>query len=272
MAARIITLGAGGRARPVRLYYDHAGITIYQGDCRVILPMLARRRVALVVTDPPYGSFRPHARGPTKGQGRLRRPEWFETLSNGEILRALEDTRGLLTDDGALYVFTDVKTGLALFPCLAPANVLVWDRQRLGLGYAWRHMYEWIAYCPNRDHRLRDLTAGNIVRCPRLAKRQHPTAKPVAVLESLIRNSSDPGDLVLDPFMGAGSTLLAAKRLGRRAIGIELEERYCEVAAESLRRDGHEGASVILPLRSARCSTGRHVPSRAPRAKRLAAE
>jgi DNA modification methylase len=62
----------------------------------------------------------------------------------------------------------------------------------------------------------------------------HPTQKPLALFSRAIRNSSAPGDLILDPFMGSGTTLRAAKDLGRRGIGIEIEEKYCEIAAKRM--------------------------------------
>ncbi len=206
-------------------YYDHGGIRIYHGDCREIFPRL--REVALIVTDPPY-FWRDHRRSSL---------EWFRLLEDDELERVLADARRLLPTDGALYVFTDVRAGIRLFPTLDPTNVLIWDKGRIGEGDAWRRMFEWIAYCPEPDHRLRDGGLGNILRFAPPPLKLHPTEKPVAVLSALIGNSSDPGDLVLDPFMGSGSTLLAAQSLGRRAVGIEIDERYCEVAAMRLKRE-----------------------------------
>ncbi len=70
---------------------------------------------------------------------------------------------------------------------------------------------------------------------------QHPTQKPIAVVSPLIEYSSPPGGTILDPFMGSGTTLRAAKDLGRRAIGIEIEEKYCEIAVQRL-------AQQVLPI------------------------
>ena len=69
----------------------------------------------------------------------------------------------------------------------------------------------------------------------------HPTQKPIALIEQLLSQFTDLGDVVLDPFMGSGTTLRAAKNLGRKAIGIEIEERYCEIAVTRL-------AQTVLPL------------------------
>ena len=73
-------------------------------------------------------------------------------------------------------------------------------------------------------------------RCPITPQpeMEHPTPKPEQVMRWLVTQSTEIGDLVLDPFMGSGTTLVAAKNLGRRAIGIEIEERYCEIAAKRL--------------------------------------
>jgi DNA modification methylase len=73
------------------------------------------------------------------------------------------------------------------------------------------------------------------------AEASHPTPKPSQLLNTLVRQFTDPGETILDPFMGSGTTLIAAKRLGRKAIGIELNEKYCEIAAKRL-------AQGALPL------------------------
>lgn len=217
-----------------RPYYSQDSVTIYHGDCREILPGL--RPVDLVVADPPHTSLNSAvAVGTTTRLARgAAGVEWFSTLSEADLAQVWELVRAKLTPEGALYVFADVKSGLAMFPGLAPANVLVWDKCKLGMGYNWRRMHEWVSFCPGPKHRLRDKGAGDIIRVPGVENKLHPTEKPVPLLAAIIRNSTDAGAVVMDPFMGSGSTLLAAKELGRGAIGIEVEERFCELAATRL--------------------------------------
>ena len=223
-------------------YYDRDGITIFNADCRDVLPTLDR--VDCVITDPPYQSLDANVLAGTttrlvpRNGKRLSADDdgWFSTLPPCEVRVVLQTCRALLRETGALYVFADVKSGLELFPGWT-RNVIVWDKQTIGMGYAWRRMHEWIAYEPMKAHKLRDLSLGDIIRCAGVEDKQHPTEKPVGVLKPLILNSTDPGDLILDPFMGSGTTLRAAKDLGRRAIGIELEEKWCEVAAKRLSQE-----------------------------------
>jgi site-specific DNA-methyltransferase (adenine-specific) len=77
-----------------------------------------------------------------------------------------------------------------------------------------------------------------------IVRGEHPTEKPLPLIRDFVRSFTDPGDLVLDPFMGSGTTLAAAQIEGRRAIGIEMEERYCEIAANRLRH-GTKGAALV---------------------------
>lgn len=229
-------------------YSDRHGITIYHADCRQALPDMPPGSVDLILTDPPYQSLDvavsqgtttrllPRDRFTGKRLASAAGKGWFTTLPNEEIVRVLRMWMTKLRETGALYAFADVKTGLAVFPPLQPTNVLVWDKQRIGMGFHWRRMHEWIAFSPMPKHRLRSKSLGDMLRCPPGKHTFHPTQKPLAVLRTLILNSTAPGDLIVDPFMGVGTTLLAAKELGRRAVGIEIDERFCACAAGQLER------------------------------------
>ncbi len=238
-------------------YYDRDGIVIFHGDSRDLIRELRGCAVKLIVTDPPYETLDIHVRRGTTtrlvggASGGSPDAAWFPTLDMYALLSILMQAGRLLPPDGALYVFADAKASLQLFPPLSPANVLVWDKQRIGMGYSWRRMHEWIAYCPGPRHRLRNRGLGDILRAAPPRPKLHPTEKPIAVLSAIIENSSDPGDTVLDPFAGSGTALLAAKRLGRCAIGIEIEERYCATAAARLDEVG-SGCSECTPIESAK--------------------
>lgn len=218
------------------------GITLIHGDAREVDALEAD----CLITDPPYQSLDVEVSTGTTTRlvrrdafrGKLLAASdgraWFDTLDDGEIVSVVERMHGWLPAHGASYVFSDVKSGLRLFAQLPVRNVIVWDKEVIGMGYGWRRMHEWIGYLPREKHVLNDRGAGDIIRCPGVARKLHPTEKPLGVITPLIAKSSRAGQCILDPFAGGGATLLAAKKLGRRAIGIELEERWCEVAANRL--------------------------------------
>jgi site-specific DNA-methyltransferase (adenine-specific) len=121
-------------------------------------------------------------------------------------------------------------------------QAVVWDKGGLGMGIQFRRNYEFVliaqkgspTYVWNGGN-----TTPNVWRLGKIipSKHQHPTEKPVKLMGKCIGLFTNVGDLVVDPFMGTGATLRAAKDLGRKAIGIEIEERYCEIAADRMRQE-----------------------------------
>ena len=207
-------------------YYEHAGITIYHGDCRDVLPHVS---ADVLVTDPPYGMkwntdtsrFGGGHRESVKRrvQGRS---DWGPVISDDEPF----DPSPWLDFSGV------VLWGSNHFSARLPVGTtLVWIK-RLDGGFgsflsdaevAWRKGGHGV-YC-RRDTSLMGETKA----------RAHPTQKPVGIMSWSIERAG--GGSVLDPFMGSGTTLRAAKDLGRNAIGIEIEERYCEIAAKRLAQE-----------------------------------
>ena len=226
-------------------YYEQPDVTLYLADCREVLPTLAADSVDLIVTDPPYG---------VKWQSN-RRALAFDAIAGDDSTEAAVIGLGLalpsLRRGRHLYAFG--RYDLSALPLAGPAE-LIWDKEIFSGGdltIPWGVQHEPIAfYVNNKDGKLNRtpdgaLTArlrrGSVLRVPRLnatAIAQHPTEKPVELLRQLIESSSIMGELVLDPFVGSGSTLVAARAEGRRAVGIEVEERYCDVAATRLERMG----------------------------------
>lgn len=119
-----------------------------------------------------------------------------------------------------------------------PYPILVWDKAKLGMGAIFRNQHEFIVHMsagnPTPPQR-RDMP--NVLRYPSVRDGDHPTEKPTALLQDLLSVVAAPGSVVLDPFAGSGSTLTAAQATGRKAIGIEADERYCEIAARRLAQD-----------------------------------
>lgn len=220
-------------SRRIVPYYQRDGVSIYHGDMREVLPTLPT--VNLVVTDPPYVvGFASSAQEPKVGG-------WAD-LMNAAVWYAswLAECQRLTASAGAAWVFNSWRSFPAL--CRAAAeltwpikSLLVWDKQAVGPGLrGLRPRYELVALFANRGFTIRDRTITDIHACrwPAMRKPNHPAEKPVALIRYLLQISG--GQEVLDPFVGSGSTLVAAKQLGLRAIGIEMEERWCQIAAARL--------------------------------------
>lgn len=211
-------------------YYEQDGIVIYHGDCREILPLVD---ADVMVTDPPYGiGYR---------SGKVGTAWW----SSGTII----NDKTVDSRDEAIRIWGDkpaIVFGTRKVPVPAGTRaVLIWDKgPALGMGaldLPWKPSYEEIYVLGKGFHGRRD---GAVIYCPPVQSmvtngRVHPTQKPEILIKALIAKCPD--GIILDPFMGSGTTLRAAKDLGRRAIGIELEEKYCEIAVRRL-------SQQVLPL------------------------
>lgn len=217
-------------------YYDHAGITIYHGDCREILPHVS---ADVVVTDPPYGLLdRPgkiHMAGGVVGDADWG--EWDKSAS--------WDWLPLCSGVTAVVAFHDHKDATNAAEALRLADIplrqfLYWDKGDSGINPR-RNFVNVVEQAIYGRRGVGPWNGGgasvNMLRLNRLATPLHPTQKPVPVMAWILRIVTDELSVVLDPFMGSGTTLVAAKQLGRKAIGIEIEERYCEIAAKRLAQE-----------------------------------
>jgi DNA modification methylase len=210
----------------MRPFYDHAGITIYHGDCRDVLPPLSLGPCALV-TDPPYGVEHESNYG-ASWQGRQIAGDGDSVLRDWSIGWA-EGRRA------PWAVFGNWR-------CQRPATcrgVLVWDKgPAFGMGdlsFPWKMSWEEIYIGGPGWHGRRDegVLRGHIVVSWESRGRRHPHQKPVSLMAHILGKLPD-DLLILDPFCGTGPMLVAAKFNGYRAVGIEIEERYCEIAARRL--------------------------------------
>ena len=195
-------------------YYEHAGITIYHGDCRDGLSMLSH--VGLVLTDPPYG-LADRWIGGTWGAAKMyddaRR--WDRDLPTDAVVSLVSLAPKVIVWGGNLYPLPPSRSWLA------------WEKPN-----KLQTMADFELAWTNLDRPSKLLKEGRNAD----GKRQHPTQKPVTLMRWCFAYAGE-AELTVDPFMGSGTTLVAAKDLGRRAIGIEIDERYCEIAAKRLSQE-----------------------------------
>jgi DNA modification methylase len=238
-------------------YYKDGNVTIYHGDCMEILPAI--NNIDMVFTSPPYNL------GTTNGgrSGMHAGSLSAKSLSGGyedygdampqdeynawqcEVVDALWET---LSDNGAIFYNHKprVQGGTVVLPTmygqkLPLRQIITWDRG-IGMNFSTSFFLpksEWILIWAKRDWRLTsksDSIIGDVWHIsPEMGNTNHPAPFPIALPLTAIGATS--AETVLDPFAGSGTTLRAAKDLGRKAIGIELSEKYCEIAATRLSQE-----------------------------------
>jgi len=195
-------------------YYEQDGIVIYHGDCRDMLPSLDK--VDLVLTDPPYGLGNRWTGG-TWGSNPMYADakEWDQRISQALLDQVIRAGENAIIWGGNYFTLPPCR-GFLLWVKIPKMDTMS-DAE-----YAWT-TFDFVA-------KLYEQTRNND------GKRSHPTQKPQRLFRWCIEFASARtlNQTILDPFMGSGTTLRAAKDLGRKAIGIEIEEKYCEVAANRL--------------------------------------
>ena len=247
---------------------DHVVVCGDSLDDATIRGAIDGKRLALVVTDPPYAIY-----GSSTGVGadvaddRMVRPFFKKVLKLAD--RVLEWF-------GHAYVFCDWRSWPAWHECsrsvatLEVKNVLVWDKKNSGLGSNYANGYELAGFLhriPPKEHvfkktatGIRSVHASNVLRFGRTGQgagfeadhedreRFHNAQKPVDLLRELLRNSSDHGQRVFDPFLGSGSTLIAAELEERRCVGIEIEPRRVDVSIARWERLTGRKAELVAEL------------------------
>jgi site-specific DNA-methyltransferase (adenine-specific) len=220
----------------VKPYYADESITLYHGDCREVTEWLA---ADVLITDPPYGTESigwdvSYGRGQNRRNGRTDLPPGVIANDSGTGTR---DAALLAWGDRPALVFGSPRLP---DPPIRVADRLVWDKKRMGMnGGPWRYRHESI-YVTAGFVRTNDAAVSIIEAFP--DQKDHIHAKPLGLMCSLV--AAAPPGVIADPFAGSGSTLVAAVRMGRRAVGVEVEERYCELIAARLSQGAFDFGEV----------------------------
>jgi len=202
-------------------------IQLIKGSCFELNDDIADKSIDLIVTDPPYGmsfvsSYRKvKHKAIENDQSLVWLPEWFKSQYR------------VLKDNSHAYVFCsyhhiDKFISYSKEAGFEVKNVLIWHKNNTGMGdltgdYA--PQYEFILFLSKGRKVLNGRRDSNIIKCPKTGNLNHPTEKPVNLIQFLIEKSSKPGDLVLDNFFGSGSCAIACSNLNRKFIGHEIDEQ-----------------------------------------------
>ncbi len=234
--------------------------TLYLGDALGLMQSLESVSADAMICDPPYcsGGFTEAAKRSAKGQGlrseTLRDTQWFggDNMTAGGLqwlLRAVAVAfKGHVAGTfSTASFFADWRMVPLLAQAIESAGLRfqampIWDKQAVGLGTGFRAQHECILHFSIETPRYYSASFGNILRAPRMpADRDHPTEKPVSLMSALVQVQSDAGGVVLDPFMGSGSTGVAALQMGRRFVGIEHDPVHFETACRRVEDAQRQG-------------------------------
>ena len=226
-----------------------------QSDAVAWLRALPPESIDLVITDPPYESLEKHrAIGTTTRlkHSKASSNDWFAIFPNARFPELFSEVYRVLRRNTHFYLFCDPETMFVAKPAAEATGFkfwkpLIWNKVRIGMGYHYRARYECVLFFEKGKRKLNDLGIADIIDAPRISG-GYPAEKPSAVSEVLIRQSTEPGELVIDPFMGSGSVGVAAVTGGRTFCGNDLCREAVDITRERLQKAGASEAKGIGAL------------------------
>lgn len=236
-------------------FYEDDHVRLYCGDSISLLPSILdalETPLGAVVMDPSYssGTRKEAAKSGDRQKNRMLRGDRFASkpIANDQMTtvgfvwlmrETMLQIAPHLIEGGHVASFIDWRNWPNLLGALESCNLrvnnmVVWDKLSMGLGNGFRNRHELIIHASNGPCRPASRSIPNVLRHPRDTTTDHPSPKPVSLMADVLSVTLHPGDVVIDPFAGAGATLVAAKAMGHKAIGIDLDESHCETAAARL--------------------------------------
>jgi site-specific DNA-methyltransferase (adenine-specific) len=215
-------------------YYSDESVSIYLGNCLEILPELPVSD--LLLTDPPYGIGLKMVMNHGTNKNRIHdAADWNNRIPSPAIFDLIHERSRNQIIWGCNYFGSNIKS----------VGRIVHDKQLEIADTKLKWSEADIASCSMQNrvtifrYRWNGNVQGSSINWNNTGEdaRRHPTQKPLSLMRHCVATYSKPGDVILDPFMGSGTTLRAAKDLGRKAIGVEIEEKYCEIAAKRMAQE-----------------------------------
>jgi site-specific DNA-methyltransferase (adenine-specific) len=213
---------------------------IEQADCLAFLGSLPDRSVDVITTDPAYSGMNQHM---SFGRGRIvgryadsDNDRWFTEFRDdpATFIAFLRECHRVLTDGGHIYVMFDsfslLSLGHLMREVFSVKNVIVWDKVNLGMGHYFRRRHETIVFATKGHRRLSRRDLPDVWAIKRIHRATYPTQKPVALFANMLSGSAEPGMTVCDPFVGSGSSAVAALLAGCTVAASDIDPRAVDMA------------------------------------------
>jgi site-specific DNA-methyltransferase (adenine-specific) len=217
-------------------------------DSDAVAKLMNGQKADMVFTDPPYGVSASGGRSQTVERDNITKIA-NDDLRGGELQQFISDALSIMPikESGSFYVCYDQKTQVEFISAIKENNwnfkrTLIWNKNVFGLSgkKGYRPKYELIAFgCIGEDYKwFGDNAQADVIDVARPREREgnHPTPKPIELIEIALKNSSEEGNLITDSFLGSGSTMVASHQLKRKCYGMELDPKYCQVIIDRMRK------------------------------------
>jgi site-specific DNA-methyltransferase (adenine-specific) len=219
---------------------------IKRASCIDFLNSLADESVDLITTDPAYSGMNQHL---NFGRGRIvgdyqngRTEKWFEEFHDDpeHYREFLRQCHRVLRNNRHVYIMFDSYSLLTLGPIVREVfdvkNIIIWDKMNLGMGHYFRRRHEHVVFASKGKRKLNRRDIPDVWRIKRVHKAEYPTQKPVELFEMMLAGSAEPGYVICDPFVGSGSSSVAALKCGCSFLGCDISKKAVEIARQRCAR------------------------------------
>jgi site-specific DNA-methyltransferase (adenine-specific) len=236
-------------------------VEIYNNDCIQFLKSLDNNTVDAIVTDPAYSGMNQRMKfGNGRIVGRYQSADnskWFQEFHDdpNNYMLFLNECKRVLKDDRHIYIMFDSFSLLTLAPIIRKIfnlkNIITWDKVALGMGHYFRRRHEFIIFATKGYRKLSEKNIPDVWRFKRIHKKVYPTQKPVEIFEAMLKGSVTDNYVICDPFVGSGSSAIAALKKNCSFIGCDISKEACEIAAEranffiKYKKDKYQNSSTV---------------------------